>query len=52
MAHITCEMMWLKSLLQEMGFFSKVSMKMFCDNQVAMTMQLIQRSMKEQSTLK
>lgn len=36
MAHTACEMLWVKSLLQEMGFSSSKPMKIDCDNQAAM----------------
>ena len=36
MAHSACEMLWVKSILQEMGFSSDKPMKMYCDNQAAM----------------
>ncbi|GAV64515.1 hypothetical protein CFOL_v3_08033, partial [Cephalotus follicularis] len=35
MAHTTTELMWLRSLLLEMGLFVSKPMKMFCDNQAA-----------------
>lgn len=35
MAHTTCELMWLKTLMKEMGFEVDEPMKMFCDNQAA-----------------
>ena len=36
MAHVACEMLWVKSILQEMGFSSDKPLKMYCDNQAAM----------------
>ena len=36
MAHTACEMLWVKSIVQEMGFSSAKPMKMFCDNQATM----------------
>lgn len=35
MAHTACEMMWVKFLLQKMGFSCNKPMRMFCDNQTA-----------------
>ena len=35
MAHTTCEMLWLKSLLMELGFRQPGPMPMHCDNQFA-----------------
>ncbi|CAN6713480.1 unnamed protein product [Malus baccata var. baccata] len=36
MASTACELIWLKSLLFDLGFHSKEPISMFCDNQVAM----------------
>jgi len=33
MAHTSCEMMWLKNLLLELGFRQPGHIPMFCDNQ-------------------
>lgn len=33
MTHIASELMWLKKLLQELGFSRDKSMAMYCDNQ-------------------
>ena len=35
MAHISCELMWIKQLLEELKFVLKVPMSMHCDNQAA-----------------
>ena len=35
MAQTTCEMLWLKHLLEDLGFAQKVHMPMYCDNQSA-----------------
>ena len=35
MAQTTCEMVWVRSLLQQLGFEVEVPMSMWCDNQVA-----------------
>ncbi|GAV83773.1 LOW QUALITY PROTEIN: hypothetical protein CFOL_v3_27218, partial [Cephalotus follicularis] len=35
MAHTTCELMWVKQLLTEMGFVDSSPMQLWCDNQVA-----------------
>lgn len=35
MAHISCELMWIKQLLEELKFVVKVPMSMHCDNQAA-----------------
>lgn len=35
MAHTACEMMWVRSLLQEMSFIMSGPMRMYCDNQAA-----------------
>ena len=35
MAHITCEMMWLKNLLMELDFRQPGPMPKHCDNQSA-----------------
>ena len=35
MAHTTCEMVWLKILLVELGFQQLRPMSMHCDNQTA-----------------
>ena len=32
----TCELIWLKHLLQELGFEKDEQMKLICDNQVAL----------------
>ena len=36
MASAACELIWLKSLLLDMGITSKIPMTLFCDNQAAM----------------
>jgi len=36
MTSTVCELIWLKSLLSELGFPSSIPMTLFCDNQVAM----------------
>ena len=36
MASAACELIWLKSLLLNMGITSKIPMTLFCDNQAAM----------------
>ena len=36
MASTTCEMIWIKGLLTNLGFPSSLPMTPFCDNQVAM----------------
>ena len=36
MAHNVCELLWVKTILEEMGFLSAKPMKMYCDNQAAM----------------
>ena len=36
MASAACELIWLKSLLLDMGFSSSLPMTLFCDNQAAM----------------
>ena len=35
MAHTTCEILWLKNLLMELGFRQPGLMRMHCDNQSA-----------------
>lgn len=35
MASTTCELIWLKALIKDLGFETKVPMKLFCDNQAA-----------------
>ena len=35
MTHTSCELMWIKHLLEELKFVVKVPMTMHCDNQVA-----------------
>jgi len=35
MAHISCELMWIKQLLEELKFVVKVPISMHCDNQAA-----------------
>ncbi|GMP67465.1 hypothetical protein CsSME_00027444 [Camellia sinensis var. sinensis] len=32
MAHGTCELLWLRSILTELGFEKNISSKLFCDN--------------------
>ena len=34
-AHISCELMWIKHLLEELRFVVKLPMTMHCDNQAA-----------------
>ena len=36
MAHTTCELVWLRNLLQEIGFRMDKPMKLYCDNQAAL----------------
>ncbi|CAN6548755.1 unnamed protein product [Malus baccata var. baccata] len=36
MASTACQLIWLKSLLFDLGFHSKEPISMFCDNQAAM----------------
>ena len=36
MAHTAGDMLWMKTILQEIGFVSNNPMKMYCDNQAAM----------------
>ena len=36
MALVTCELMWIKQLLQELKFCEVARMKLFCDNQAAL----------------
>jgi len=36
MASLTCEFIWVKQFLQEIGFFNIQPMKMYCDNQAAL----------------
>ena len=36
MAAIACELIWLKSLLADLGYIDKEPMSLFCDNQDAM----------------
>jgi len=33
--HGVCDMLWLKILLKELGFDSKVSIRLYCDNKAA-----------------
>ena len=33
--HTTCKMMWLRSLMAELGFSNQSSMPMYCNNQTA-----------------
>ena len=35
MAHISCELMWIKQLLEELKFVVKGPISMHCDNQAA-----------------
>lgn len=35
MAHTACEMMWVRSLLQEMSFIMSGPMRMYCENPAA-----------------
>jgi hypothetical protein len=35
MAHTTCEVVWLRSLLEEIGFTVQLPMPLYCDNQAA-----------------
>ena len=35
MAHTTCEVVWLKSFLEEIGFSVQLPMPLHCDNQAA-----------------
>ena len=34
MAHTTCEIVWMKHLLEELAFSQSSPMNLFCDNQV------------------
>ncbi|KAL2341772.1 hypothetical protein Fmac_009712 [Flemingia macrophylla] len=36
MALVTCELVWLKQLLRELKFGDEHTMKLYCDNQVAL----------------
>ena len=36
MTSTTCELLWLKHLLEELGFPQSQSMKLICDNQAAL----------------
>jgi len=36
MTYTTCELIWLKGLLSDLGFSSSIPMTLFCDNQAAM----------------
>ncbi|KAI5334303.1 hypothetical protein L3X38_024436 [Prunus dulcis] len=36
MASTACELIWLKSLISDLGFLSNKPMSLFCDNQAAM----------------
>ena len=36
MALATCELMWLKQLLQELKLYELKTMELICDNQVAL----------------
>jgi hypothetical protein len=36
MTSALCELIWLKNLLANLGFYSHTPMTLFCDNQVAM----------------
>ena len=36
MANVTCELIWLKQLLQELKFCEVSPMKLICDNQAAL----------------
>jgi hypothetical protein len=35
MAHTTCEVVWLRSFLEEIGFSVQLPMQLYCDNQAA-----------------
>jgi hypothetical protein len=37
MAHGVCEILWLKILLKELGFDSKDSLRLYCDNKAAIS---------------
>jgi hypothetical protein len=37
MAHGVCETLWLKILLKELGFDSKDSIRLYCDNKVTIS---------------
>ena len=37
MAHGICEGVWIKRLLEELGVMTKGSIKLFCDNQSAIS---------------
>jgi len=36
MASLTCELIWVKQILQELNFCDIQTMKMYCDNQAAL----------------
>lgn len=36
MAEATCELIWIKQLIQELKFCGTQQMKLYCDNQVAL----------------
>ncbi|RVW48158.1 Retrovirus-related Pol polyprotein from transposon RE1 [Vitis vinifera] len=52
MAAASCEMVWLKNLLTDLGFSPTSPMKLFCDNQALCTSPPILFFMKEQNILK
>lgn len=52
MALETCELVWLKHLLQELKFGKEEYMKLICDNQVAYILHLTKSFMREPSTRK
>ncbi|XP_048433395.1 uncharacterized mitochondrial protein AtMg00810-like [Pyrus x bretschneideri] len=51
MASTACELIWLKSLLVDLGFSSTQSMYLHCDNQATNTSHRIRCFTKEQNTL-
>ena len=36
MAVVTCELMWVKQILEELNFCKVMQMKLYCDNQAAL----------------
>ena len=49
MAHTSCELMWIKHILEELKFVVKVPMTMHCDNKQQFTLPPILCSMSEPS---
>ena len=52
MTHTSCELMWVKHLLEELKFVVKVPMTMHCDNQAAIHIASNLCSMSESSIQK